>query len=71
GSQVWVGDASGVDNPYGADVHLVLRDHGVAATDPVDLARQTSTFEGLCNLPGCQNVTAAIFSPPDAPGQGS
>lgn len=71
GKQVVVGDASGVDNVYGAEVHLVLRDHGVAETDPDDLARQTSTFQDFCNLPGCQNVTAAVFSPPHAPGQGS
>ncbi len=80
GSQVWVGDASGVDNPYGAEVHLVLRDHGVAETDPGDLALQTSTFQEKCNLPDgpdpgtetdCANATAAVFARPDAPGQGS
>ncbi|MGH7557500.1 MAG: hypothetical protein ACREMD_06935 [Gemmatimonadota bacterium] len=71
GKQVWVGDPSGVDNTYRAEVHLVLRDHGVAETDPADLAVQTSTFADFCNLPdppvvgGCKNVAAAVFDRPD------
>ena len=74
GKQVWVGDPSGVDNPYRAEVHLVLRNHGDAEEDPSDLAVQTSTFSNFCNLPGpagCLNVGAAVFSRPDSPGQGS
>lgn len=70
GRQVWVGDPSGVDNPYGAEVHVVLRSHGPAVMDPADLAVQTSTFNGFCN-PVCANVSVAVFAPPDAPGQGS
>lgn len=73
GRQVWVGDPSGIDNPYRAQVHLVLRNHGVAESVPSDLAAQTSTFADFCNLLviGCQNITAAVFDRPDAPGQGS
>jgi hypothetical protein len=73
GAQVQAGDPSGVDNPYGAEVHLVLRNHGAAEADAADLALQISTFGQFCNLPivgGCQNVTAAVFEPPHAPGQG-
>ncbi|HKY61428.1 MAG TPA: hypothetical protein VJP59_10500 [Gemmatimonadota bacterium] len=70
GRQVWVGDLSGVDNTYGAEVHVVLRGHGPAVMDPADQAVQTSTFNGFCN-PVCANVSVAPFSAPEAPGQGS
>jgi hypothetical protein len=76
GKSVEVGDPSGVDNPYGAEVHLVLRSHGEAEADPADLAVQTGTFGVFCNLPdppvvgGCLNVAAAMFAPPGPPGQG-
>jgi hypothetical protein len=76
GRQVQMGDPSGIDNTYRAQVHLVLRSHGVAEANAVDRALQTSTFNGFCNLPPdppgvCQNVSAAVFISPDAPGQGS
>jgi hypothetical protein len=73
GRHVQVGDPSGVDNPYGAEVHVVLRDHGPAETDPANLAVQISTFSEFCNLPPgiCRNVSLAVFLPPDAPGLGS
>lgn len=76
GKQVQLGDPSGVDNPYRAEIHLVLRAHGPAEMNPANLAVQTSTFNGFCNLPPdppgvCQNVSAAVFTAPDAPGQGS
>jgi hypothetical protein len=71
GQSVQMGDPSGVDNPYGAQVHLVLRSHGEAEADAADQAIQTSTFNGFCNLAGgCQNVAAVIFGSPHAPGQG-
>jgi hypothetical protein len=75
GKSVEAGDSSGVDNTYGAEVHLVIRSHGEAETDPADLMVQTGTFGVFCNLPdppvvgGCQNVAAAMFTPPTAPGQ--
>lgn len=69
GRQVQVGDPSGVDNTYGAEVHLVLRSHGLAETDPADLAIQTSTFNEFCSP--CANVSSVVFAPPHAPGQGS
>jgi hypothetical protein len=70
GRQVQLGDPSGVDNTYGAQVHVVLRSHGTAVMDPADQAEQTSTFNGFCN-PVCANVSAAVFLTPEAPGQGS
>ncbi len=75
GKSVEAGDPSGIDNTYGAEVHLVIRSHGLAETDPDDLALQTGTFGTFCNLPdppvvgGCLNVGAAMFSSPGAPGE--
>jgi hypothetical protein len=77
GKSVEAGDPSGVDNPYKAEVHVVIRSHGPAESDPDDLATQTGTFGVFCNLPdppvagGCENVGASMFMPPQAPGQGS
>lgn len=74
GKSVHEGDASGIDNPYGAEVHVAIRSHGEAETDPADLAEQTSVFGSFCNLPdppvpgGCQNVGLVRFMPPGAPG---
>jgi len=71
GYSVEAGDPKGIRNTYGAEVHLVIRSHGVAETDPADLALQTGTFGVFCNLPtiGCQNVGASVFAPPGAPGK--
>lgn len=74
GKSVEAGDPSGVDNTYGAEVHVVVRSHGEAESDPGDLALQTGTFSVFCNLPdppfagGCANVAAAMFPPPSSPG---
>lgn len=76
GKSVEAGDASGVDNPYGAEGHVVIRSHGEAETNPANLALQTGTFGTFCNLPdppvpgGCANAGAAMFTSPGAPGQG-
>jgi hypothetical protein len=71
GQSVQMGDPSGVDNTYGAQIHLVLRNHGTAEADAANRAIQTSTFNGFCNLAGgCANVAAAVFDPPHAPGRG-
>ncbi|MGH7502283.1 MAG: hypothetical protein ACREL7_11055 [Longimicrobiales bacterium] len=74
GNSVEAGDPRGIRNPYGAEVHLVIRSHGPAEADPDDLLAQISTFAQFCNLPnvGCQNVGASPFAPPGSPGrQGS
>lgn len=71
GRQLLLGDASGVDNPYRAEVHVIVRSHGEAETDPADLAVPTSTVGGVCNLPvvGCLDVGVAVFPPAPAPGK--
>ena len=74
GSRETLGGAgrSGIDNPYRAEVHLIFRSHGVAETDPDDLADQTSLVGAFCNLSGmtCEDQGLAVFLPPGAPGQG-
>ncbi len=71
GKSLQVGDASGVDNPFRAEVHVVVRNHGPAETDPANLALQTGTFATFCNLPmvGCANAALSMFSAPGAPGR--
>jgi len=63
---------SGVENPYRAEVHIILRSHGVAEEDPDDLEKQISEGPAFCNLPGigCDNEGLSIFLPPGPPGQG-
>lgn len=75
GREVLLGDPSGVDNPYKAEVHVVVRSHGEGEANPADLAVQTSTFGGFCNLPvpptedGCLDVGAAVFPAAPRPGK--
>ena len=63
---------SGINNTYRAEVHFIFRSHGLAETDPGDLADQTSMVAAFCNLPvvGCDDQGLAIFLPPGPPGQG-
>jgi hypothetical protein len=49
---------TGLKNPAGADVHFVVRDHGVASDDPELLYQQTHTFGG-CN-PDCADVQTSV-----------
>jgi hypothetical protein len=44
-----------------ADVHLVVRDHGVVI--PQRLAEQLHTFSGTCNVNACANVQFAAHVP--------
>jgi hypothetical protein len=64
-----VGDITGFDHgaginglvdPLRAEIHLVLRDHGVASEDPGVLAAQLSTFNGGCPMTGCMNVQVSV-----------
>jgi hypothetical protein len=43
----------------GAEIHLVVQDHGLAQEDPEVLDLQTSSFEGACN-PECEDVQFAV-----------
>lgn len=53
--------APGIVDAKGAEVHLVIRDHGPANADPVILQQQLTTFPGGCALFPCTNIQAAIF----------
>jgi hypothetical protein len=51
---------SGLIDPRGAVVHLIVRSHGQALPGAID--EQISSFNGGCN-PTCMNVQAAVFEP--------
>ena len=56
--------APGLINPRGADVHLVIRRHGQASSDPATLQAQLNSFTGGCNVAGaCANIQASIHEP--------
>lgn len=56
--------APGLLNPKGADIHLVLRKHGLPSGDPMILQSQLSTFGGGCNVMGaCANIQASVHEP--------
>lgn len=61
---------SGIDNPYRAEIHFIIRTHGTAETNPSNLAAQTSLLNAFCN-PTCQSQGLSVFLPPGAPGQGN
>lgn len=55
----------GLQNPKGAEIHMVIRTHGEASTGAA-LIEQMSTFGGLCDPitdEPCEDVQVAIFSP--------
>jgi len=56
------GTVAGLDpgNGFGAEVHLVVRSHGI--TNPFTVEQQISSFNGGCN-PTCANKEAARFMP--------
>ncbi len=59
-----VGDTAGVFNgtagrlilPLTAEIHLVVRTHGAASSDPIALNQQLTTFNGGCPPNTCANV---------------
>ena len=52
----------GLSDPFGAEIHAVLRTHGPALDDP---SSQLDSFNDGCN-PECFNVQAALHYPADA-----
>ena len=46
-----------------AVVHLVVRSHGAASTDPTVLAQQLTQFNGGCPPNTCSNLQAAAHNP--------
>lgn len=54
--------APGIVDTKGAEIHLVIRDHGPASSDPDILQQQLNSFPGGCTVSNpCANVQAAIF----------
>ena len=55
----------GLINPKGADIHLVIRTHGPASSDPAILHAQLSSFGGGCagSPSPCANIQASIHHP--------
>lgn len=51
----------GLVHPKGAEIHLVIRDHGPASSDPTILSDQLNSFGGGCAIQTCRNIQAAIF----------
>lgn len=46
-----------------AEIHLVVRTHGMASSDPAILQQQLNTFNGGCPPNACSNLQVAIHKP--------
>lgn len=56
--------APGLFNPRSAEIHLVIRRHGQASSDPATLQAQLNSFTGGCSVAGaCANIQASIHHP--------
>lgn len=63
-----VGDTTGIERgfagglvfPMTADIHLVVRTHGAASTDPTVLTQQLTTFNGGCPPNACVNIQQSL-----------
>lgn len=54
--------APGLVKPKKAAIHLVVRSHGPASTDPTVLSQQLTSFGGGCTTANpCSNIQAAVF----------
>jgi hypothetical protein len=54
--------APGLVKPKKATIHLVVRSHGPASTDPAILSQQLTSFNGGCTTANpCSNIQAAVF----------
>ena len=62
GALVPLGVVTGLEDPNGAVIIVVLQDHGAAHTDPESLERQLTSFQGACN-PACEDVQIAVHVP--------
>lgn len=56
------GPVTGLEDASGAEVHIVLQDHGTAHEDPDLLASQLSGFQTACN-PECTDIQFAVHLP--------
>lgn len=55
---------NGLQNVMGAEIHVIVRVHGTASSDPALLYAQTHTFGGGCDINACFNPQHAIFGAP-------
>jgi hypothetical protein len=62
GALVPLGVVTGLEDPHGAAIIVVLQDHGAAHEDPDALERQLTSFQGACN-PECEDVQIAAHVP--------
>ncbi|MBI3245111.1 MAG: hypothetical protein HYZ50_01245 [Deltaproteobacteria bacterium] len=58
-----IGTGMGLLNAKKAEIHLVVRTHGLASTDPAVLQLQLTTFNGGCPPNTCVNVQVAPHLP--------
>lgn len=52
--------AGGLIFPMTAEIHMVVRTHGVASTDPTVLSQQLTTLNGGCPPNTCANIHISI-----------
>ena len=61
GARPGVGTGNGIVDARRAEIHLVLRSHGLASSDPLVLAEQLTMFNGGCPPNTCVNIQASVF----------
>lgn len=61
GALVALGVAAGLEDPNGAEIHVILQDHGTAHTDE-RLMEQLTSFRGACN-PDCSEPQFGVHQP--------
>lgn len=59
---IGLGVVTGLEDPHGAEIHLIIQDHGTAHDDPDRLTTQLTSFEGACN-PACEDRQLAVHLP--------
>lgn len=57
---VFGGTVNRVILPLTAEIHLVVRTHGVASTDPAMLTQQLTTFNGGCPPNTCTSIQSSV-----------
>jgi hypothetical protein len=62
GALVPLGVVTGLEDPHGAAIIVVLQDHGAAHADSELLERQLTSFQGACN-PACEDAQIAVHVP--------
>lgn len=54
---------NGLTDAMGAEIHVVIRDHGPASDDPETLEEQITTFGGGCDVFPCVDVQFSVHFP--------